>query len=45
MKNKTLKAHKKAAREDLRKILIKTSTKVIKNKKKDHRSKLENEDL
>jgi len=34
MKKKTLKAHKKAAKEHLSNVVINKSTKVIKNKKK-----------
>jgi len=35
MKKQTVKAHKKASRKSFEKILIRTTTKVIKNKKKD----------
>lgn len=34
MKKKTLKAHKNAAREHLKDVVINKATKVIKNKKK-----------
>lgn len=45
MKRETVKAHKKASRKNLEKVLIQTTTKVIKNKKRDHRSRLKTEDL